>query len=68
MWWKGMYYLQEILYPFWWILLGGYIVLVFVTELFNDYWYMFPFIGFWICVNRIIWWYSKKHIKPLTLE
>ena len=67
--WKMIYYGNELMYPFWFFVLGGYITLILLYEfLIYDFWWMLVFIISWIIINRIICWYSKKQIKPFNKE
>ena len=68
MFWKIIYWKQEIFYPFWCLLLGGYITLIMINpDLLDEWWWMLIFIIFWINVNRIIFWYCKKTLKNLEV-
>ena len=65
--WNFIYWKQEISFCLWLILLGMYISMVlFDLFSFNEIWWMFVFIIFWIIINRLIWKYSKFKLKGLV--
>lgn len=62
--WKLVYWKQQILYPVWFFILGLYASLVLLNiVIIEDIWWMFPFCGFWIVANRIIYKYSLNFYR-----